>query len=128
MPTDANAQLNPAEDLALESPREADGRWVAQVVDARVVAVAVGEEDAKRAALVLGLRVVADRVERGDSVQDALLAAFAALQDGMDYTAARKVTRVLRALLKVGGELKQRAENLRALTATKGKGTEPEGV
>ena len=128
MSTDANAQLNPAEDLALESPREADGRWVAQVADARVVAVAVGEEDAKRAALVLGLRVVADRVERGDTVQDALLAAFAALQEGMDHTAARKVTRVLRALLKVGGELKQRAENLRALTATKGKGTEPEGV
>jgi hypothetical protein len=128
-PTDENPQTDPPVRVLVESPREGHERWVAEVVTTRRVVVrAASEEDAKRAALVLGLRVVADHVERGASVQDALAAAFAALQEGADSTAARKVARVLTVLLRAGGELKQRAESLRLLAATGRQGRGPQDL
>ena len=56
-------------DLTVEFEREADGRWLAEVVELPgVLAYGVMQEDALRAVEVLALRVVADRLEHGEMV------------------------------------------------------------
>jgi predicted RNase H-like HicB family nuclease len=94
--------------MALEVRRGPDGRWIAEIADAGVVAYGATAEDAQRAALVLALRVVASRIEQGESIPDALVAAFAALEDVLEQSGkASTATRVLSTVLKLRSQLKR---------------------
>ena len=49
----------------IETDREADGRWLAEVVDVPgVLAYGATENEAKASAQALALRVLADRIEQ----------------------------------------------------------------
>lgn len=49
----------------IETEREADGRWLAEVVDVPgVLAYGATENEAKASAQALALRVLADRIEQ----------------------------------------------------------------
>jgi predicted RNase H-like HicB family nuclease len=51
----------------IEFDREADGRWIAEVVDLPgVLAYGKSKDDALQAVIALALRVLADRVEQGE--------------------------------------------------------------
>lgn len=53
--------------LRIEIEREADGRWIAEVLDLPGVVAYGSTRDAARAAVkALALQVVADRLEHGD--------------------------------------------------------------
>ncbi len=53
----------------IETERETDGRWIAEIVDIPgVLAYGASEEEAKAKAYALALRVIADRVEESRSV------------------------------------------------------------
>lgn len=94
--------------MALVVRRGADGRWIAEIADAGVVAYGATAEDAQRAALVLGLRVVANRIEQGESIPDALTAAFGVLQDVLEQSGTATTTsRVLATVLKLRSQLKR---------------------
>lgn len=55
--------------LKIELDREADGRWIAEVVDLPgCLAYGDTREDALARAKALALRVLADRMEHGESV------------------------------------------------------------
>lgn len=53
--------------LKVEMDQEADGRWIAEVVELPgVLAYGATQEDALAGAKALALRVVADRIEHGE--------------------------------------------------------------
>ena len=53
--------------LTLEVEREADGRWIAEVVELPgVLAYGATEQEAADAVQALALRVIADRIEHGE--------------------------------------------------------------
>jgi predicted RNase H-like HicB family nuclease len=55
--------------FVIETEREDDGRWIAEVLEIPgVMAYGDTEQDAISKAQVLGLRVIADRIEHGESV------------------------------------------------------------
>jgi predicted RNase H-like HicB family nuclease len=55
--------------LKIEVEREADGRWIAEVVELPgCLAYGDSKSDALAKAKVLALRVMADRMEHGESV------------------------------------------------------------
>jgi len=64
--------------LPIEFEQEADGRWLAEVVDLPgVMAYGATSDEASAAALALALRVLADRVEHGEDVPAAVFDLFA---------------------------------------------------
>ena len=65
--------------LSVEIEQEADGRWIAEVIELPgVLAYGVSAEEARAKAQALALRVVADRLEHGESSNDLLSISFAA--------------------------------------------------
>ncbi len=65
--------------LSVELEREADGRWIAEVVELPgVLAYGNNPEDARARAQALALRVVADRLEHGEAGPDLLSISFKA--------------------------------------------------
>ena len=65
--------------LTIETEREDDGRWIAEVVElAGVMAYGESREDAMRRAKALALRVVAERMEQGEPSARATTIRFAA--------------------------------------------------
>jgi predicted RNase H-like HicB family nuclease len=65
--------------LSVEIEREADGRWIADVVELPgVMAYGATADEARAKAQALALRVVADRLEHGEASQDLLSISFAA--------------------------------------------------
>ena len=65
--------------LKVEIEQEADGRWIAEVMDLPgVLAYGQTPEEAKAKVQALALRVVADRLERGEAGSDLVSIAFAA--------------------------------------------------
>lgn len=65
--------------FSIEIEREADGRWIAEVVDLPgVLAYGASETEAKARVQALALRVVADRLEHGEANPDFTTISFAA--------------------------------------------------
>ncbi len=65
--------------LTIETEREDDGRWIAEVIElAGVMAYGESREDAMRRAKALALRVVAERMEQGEPSARATTIRFAA--------------------------------------------------
>ncbi len=63
--------------LKLETEREDDGRWIAEVVDLPGVLVyGATREEAVSAAQALALRVIADRIEHGEMAPGMLTLQF----------------------------------------------------
>jgi predicted RNase H-like HicB family nuclease len=57
--------------LKIESEREEDGRWLAEVLDlCGALAYGATREEAIARAQVLALRVIADRLEHGEAVPE----------------------------------------------------------
>lgn len=57
--------------MTIETEREEDGRWIAEVVEIPgVLAYGASREDAAAHAKALALRVIADRLEHGEDVPD----------------------------------------------------------
>jgi predicted RNase H-like HicB family nuclease len=55
--------------LTIETEREADGRWLAEVPAlAGVLAYGATEAEARTRAVALARRVIADRIEHGEAV------------------------------------------------------------
>ena len=65
--------------LTIETERENDGRWIAEVMElAGVMAYGTTREDAVSRAKALALRVVAERMEQGEPAANANTIRFAA--------------------------------------------------
>lgn len=65
--------------LKVETERESDGQWIAEVLDLPgVLAYGATPEEAKAKVQALALRVVADRLEHGEEGPDLLSISFAA--------------------------------------------------
>ena len=65
--------------LAVETEREADGRWLAEVPALPgVLAYGATAAEARTAAEALALRVLAERIEHGEPVPTEAAAVFAA--------------------------------------------------
>lgn len=63
--------------LNVETERETDGRWIAEIPEIPgVLAYGVSEAEAKAKAQALALRVVADRLEHGETSPDLLEVTF----------------------------------------------------
>jgi predicted RNase H-like HicB family nuclease len=57
----------------IDTEREADGRWIAEIVDIPgVLAYGRTEKQAKAIAYALALRVIADRVDKSNTVPDSI--------------------------------------------------------
>ena len=55
--------------MKIETEREEDGRWIAEVPDLPgVIVYAENKEDAILKVKVLALRVIADRIEHGEEI------------------------------------------------------------
>jgi predicted RNase H-like HicB family nuclease len=65
--------------LKVEIEEEADGRWIAEVLDLPgVLAYGTSPQEAMAKVQALALRVVADRLEHGEQGPDLLSISFAA--------------------------------------------------
>ena len=65
--------------LKVETEKEADGRWIAEVLDLPgVMAYGATPQEAMAKVQALALRVVADRLEHGEAGPDLLSISFAA--------------------------------------------------
>ncbi len=65
--------------LTIETEREDDGRWIAEVIElAGVMAYGESRDEATRRAKALALRVVAERMEQGEPSARATTIRFAA--------------------------------------------------
>jgi predicted RNase H-like HicB family nuclease len=65
--------------LKVESEREDDGRWIAEVPALPgVVAYGANEMEARAKAQALALRVIADRLDHGEPLHREIAAVFAA--------------------------------------------------
>jgi predicted RNase H-like HicB family nuclease len=65
--------------LKIETEREVDGRWIAEIPALPGVMVYGGSEPEARAkATALALRVLADRIEHGEALPEGLAAMFEA--------------------------------------------------
>jgi len=63
--------------LKIESEREADGRWLAEVPSlAGVLAYGATAEEARANATALALRVIADRLDHGEALPQEIAAVF----------------------------------------------------
>lgn len=66
-------------DLTVETEREDDGRWIAEVRDlAGVLAYGSSRDEAVAKAEALALRVLADRLENGEAGPDLISVSFRA--------------------------------------------------
>jgi predicted RNase H-like HicB family nuclease len=65
--------------LRVESEREEDGRWIAEVPALPgVLTYCTTESEARDKSKALALRVIADRIEHGESLPDDLAGVFEA--------------------------------------------------
>lgn len=65
--------------LRIETDREADGRWIAEVPALPgVIVYGATESEARSKVTALALRVLADRIEHGEPVPDGLSGIFEA--------------------------------------------------
>ena len=65
--------------LRIDTEREADGRWIGEVVELPgVMCYGATEAEAVAKVKALALRVIADRIEHGEPVPDAARELFAA--------------------------------------------------
>ena len=65
--------------FVVEIEQEADGRWIAEVLDLPgVLAYGGTQEEAKSKVQALALRVLADRLENGEAGPDLVSISFAA--------------------------------------------------
>jgi predicted RNase H-like HicB family nuclease len=65
--------------LTIQTEREDDGRWIAEVIElAGVMAYGESRDEATRRAKALALRVVAERMEQGEPSARATTIQFAA--------------------------------------------------
>ena len=65
--------------LTIDTEREDDGRWIAEVIElAGVMAYGESRDEATRRAKALALRVVAERMEQGEPSARATTIRFAA--------------------------------------------------
>jgi len=65
--------------LMVEIEREADGRWIAEVIElSGVVAYGATPEEAMAKVQALALRVIADRIEHGEAGPDLMSITFEA--------------------------------------------------
>ena len=63
--------------LKIESEREDDGRWLAEVPSlAGVLAYGATEAEARAKVKVLALRVIADRLDHGEALPQEIAAVF----------------------------------------------------
>jgi predicted RNase H-like HicB family nuclease len=63
--------------LKIESEREDDGRWLAEVPSlAGVLAYGATETEARAKAAALALRVIADRLDHGEALPQEIAAVF----------------------------------------------------
>jgi len=63
--------------FTIETEREEDGRWIAEVIELPgVLAYGITPEDASAKVQALALRVVADRLEHGEASPDFLSISF----------------------------------------------------
>ncbi len=63
------ADASPQPRYRIEFEREADGRWIAEVVDLPgVMACGATREEAERRVQALALQVIAERIEHGEPV------------------------------------------------------------
>lgn len=68
--------------LPIETEREADGRWIAEIaVLPGVQAYGATESEARSRATALAFRVIADRIEHGEAVPDEVRNLFALARD-----------------------------------------------
>ena len=66
-------------ELSIETEREADGRWIAEVPQLPgVLAYGATADDAAAKAEILALRVLAERLEHGESKPVSIRISFAA--------------------------------------------------
>ncbi len=66
-------------ELSIETEREADGRWIAEVPQLPgVLAYGATADDAAAKAEILALRVLAERLEHGESKPVSISISFAA--------------------------------------------------
>jgi len=64
----------------VETEREADGRWIAEIVDVPgVLAYGATENEAKASAQALALRILADRIETQKEPTDTVTVSFEAV-------------------------------------------------
>jgi len=57
--------------LMVETERESDGRWIAEIIELPgVMSYGVSRDEAVAKAEALALRILADRVEHGESVPE----------------------------------------------------------
>jgi len=65
--------------FSIETEREEDGRWIAEITDIpSVVAYGTTEDEAKANAYAIALRVIADQVEESKKFPDSISVARAA--------------------------------------------------
>ncbi len=65
--------------LTIETEREDDGRWIAEVIEfAGVMAYGESRDEATRRAKALALRIIAERMEQGEPSARATTIRFAA--------------------------------------------------
>ena len=65
--------------FSIETEREEDGRWIAEITDIpSVVAYGTTEDEAKANAYAIALRVIADQVEESKKFPDSISVAHAA--------------------------------------------------
>jgi predicted RNase H-like HicB family nuclease len=65
--------------LKIESEREQDGRWIAEIVSLPgVMAYGETQPEARARATALALRVIADRLENGEPLPREIAGVFAA--------------------------------------------------
>lgn len=65
--------------LVIETEREEDGRWLAEIAELPgVLAYGQTEDEVKARVQALALRVIADRIEHGESESDFISVTFAA--------------------------------------------------
>jgi len=63
--------------FTIETEREEDGRWIAEVLEIPgVLAYGDSEQEAISKAQALGLRVIADRIEHGEEIASELVISF----------------------------------------------------
>jgi predicted RNase H-like HicB family nuclease len=68
-----------SERFTIETEREEDGRWIAEIPELPgVMAYGSTPEDAAAKATALALRVIADRIEHGETIARALDVSFVA--------------------------------------------------
>ena len=99
--------------LSVETEREDDGRWLAEVPALPgVLSYGATDIEARSKATALALRVIAERVENGEALPRELVRHVPARMSGWP---AAKASRVLAALLRIGWTIKRQSGSHRTL-------------